>query len=303
MTSPIQLPQAASAYDCLAPYYDQFTNGYVHEEWVAAIERRAARLGLRGRRALDVACGTGKSTVPLLARGYSVLACDISPGMVREAQRKLPDHADAFLVADMRKLPPLGEFDLVLCLDDAVNYLLSPGELEAAFQSVARVLAPGGIFAFDVNSLATYRSSFAQEMVREGEGLFFTWRGEGTPTLEPGETAAATVEIFTERDDGLWERRSSRHLQRHHPPESVRAALASAGLECCLVAGQRAGARLEAKADERRHIKLVYFARRADGERGQGSAMRAPPRSRPRRPRGAVQPRPPGRTRGSNPRA
>jgi SAM-dependent methyltransferase len=263
MTPLTQPPQTVSAYESLAPYYDEFTHGYAHERWVSAIEQRAVELGLRGRRALDVACGTGKSTSPLLARGYSVLACDISPGMIREARRKLPRHADAFLVADMRELPSLGRFDLVVCLDDAINYLLSEQELEATFVSVARVLAQAGVFAFDTNSLLTYRSSFAQETVREGQGLFFTWRGEGTPTFEPGATAVATVEIFTERDDGLWERRSSRHVQRHHPPAEVRSALARAGLECCAVAGQLSGARLEREADDERHVKLVYFARRA----------------------------------------
>src|SRR5438270_2259575 len=104
-------------YDCLAPYYDQFTAGYSYEPWISAIERRAILLGLDGRRALDIGCGTGNSTLPLLARGYSVLACDLSEAMVREARRKAPDAADAFFVADMRDLPCLGEFDLVLCLD------------------------------------------------------------------------------------------------------------------------------------------------------------------------------------------
>jgi SAM-dependent methyltransferase len=259
-----QLSETADAYDCLAPFYDEFTTGYAHDRWVAAIERRAAQLGLRGRRALDIACGTGKSTAPLLARGYSVLACDISPGMVCEAQAKFPSHAEAFLVADMRELPPLGEFDFVVCLDDAVNYLLSEDELEATFAGVAELLSPQGIFAFDLNTLQTYRSSFAQAIVRESESLFFTWRGQSTSTVGAGELAAATVEIFAERPDGLWERRSSRHVQRHHPPAAVRAALSQAGLECCAVAGQSAGAQLEAGADEDRHIKLVYFARRAD---------------------------------------
>ncbi|MGO9901456.1 MAG: class I SAM-dependent DNA methyltransferase [Solirubrobacteraceae bacterium] len=262
MTLLAQLDPTADAYDCLAPYYDEFTTGYAHDAWVAAIERRAVELGLTGWRALDIACGTGKSTAPLLSRGYSVLACDISAEMVREAQRKFPAHADSFLVADMRELPSLGEFDLILCLDDAVNYLLSEHELQATFTSVAAVLAPDGIFAFDLNSLQTYRSSFAQAIIRQTDGRFFGWHGESTTTIAPGQTAAATVEIFAEREDGLWERRSSRHVQRHHPPEVVRRALRRAGLECRSVAGQLAGAQLEAGADEQRHIKLVYFAQR-----------------------------------------
>jgi SAM-dependent methyltransferase len=266
MAALVHIDPAAEAYDSLAPYYDEFTAGYAHEEWIAAIERRALTLGLRGHRAIDIACGTGKSTGALLACGYTVLACDISPEMVREAQRKFPAHAAAFLVADMRELPRLGEFDFVLCLDDAVNYLVSDDELGATFAGVAAMLSPTGLFAFDLNSLKTYRSSFAQTMVRESDGLFFAWHGEGTPTAAPGELAAATVEVFAERSDGLWERRSSRHVQRHHRPEVVEAELARAGLECCSVVGQLPGARLEPAADEDRHIKLVYFARRADAK-------------------------------------
>src|SRR5690242_4496580 len=110
---------AAAGYDCLAPFYDRFTEEYEYEPWIDGIEREAISLGLSGRRALDLACGTGKSTEPLLRRGYSVVGCDISEEMIRQARRKLPEHAESFVVADMRDLPPLmGPFDLILCLDD-----------------------------------------------------------------------------------------------------------------------------------------------------------------------------------------
>jgi SAM-dependent methyltransferase len=270
MTPLTQSDHAALAYDCLAPYYDAFTSGYAHEEWLESIERWTIRLRLTGKRALDLACGTGRSAAPLLARGYSVTGCDISEAMVREAQRSFPEHAQSFVVADMRELPPLGEFDLVLCLDDAVNYLLSAEDLEATFRRVGEVLAPEGMFVFDVNSLATYRSSFAQALVREDEGLYFSWRGETPPALPPGELASASVEVFARRDDGLWERRTSRHLQRHHPTEVVERALERAGLRCRAIAGQRPGGQLEEGPDEERHIKLVYFAARAGAPHPEG---------------------------------
>jgi SAM-dependent methyltransferase len=282
VTSLAQRKDAATAYDDLAPHYDEFTAAYAHDAWVHAIERRATELGLTGRRALDLACGTGKSTLPLLALGYSALGCDISEGMVREARRKLPEDPDAFLVADMRDLPRIGEFDLVLCLDDAVNYLVSDEELEATFAGVAGVLAADGVFAFDVNSLSTYRQSFARSIVRERDGLFYAWKGEGTTSLGPGDLASATLEIFIERDDGLWERRSSRHVQRHHRPRTVREALARSGLECRLIAGQLPGARLEQTFDERRHIKLVYFAGHAGAGHDRGTVAASPGRTRQR---------------------
>lgn len=252
----------SGGYDRLAPFYDQFTMGYAHEPWVAAIEQRASLLGLDGTRALDIACGTGNSTVPLISRGYSVTGCDISAQMIREARRKLPDHAESFHVADMRELPALGEFDLVLCLDDGVNYLLSETELEETFAGVARLLSPQGVFAFDVNSLLTYRTSFAETFVTETDGRFFAWRGEATAGVQPGELASASVEIFAEREFGLWERRCVRTVQRHHPRQAITAALGMAGLSCCATLGQHPGAVLEDSADESRHIKLVYFARR-----------------------------------------
>ena len=253
----------AVQYDCLAPFYDRFTAGYEYESWISAIEARAVLVGLKGARALDIACGTGNSTLPLVDRGYSVLACDISEEMIREARSKRPDQADTFFVADMRDLPSLGKFDLVLCLDDAINYLLSDSELEATFTGVAHALSPEGVFAFDVNSLLTYRTSFAETFLSEQDGVFFTWHGEGTAEIQPGEMASATVEIFAECDDGRWERHTMRHVQRHHPRQAIRAALEHAGLECRLALGQHRGARLEDNVDESSHIKVVYLATHA----------------------------------------
>ncbi|MBV8432299.1 MAG: class I SAM-dependent methyltransferase, partial [Solirubrobacterales bacterium] len=199
-------------------------------------------------------------------RGYAVTGCDISEGMIRRARQKLPRLADAFSVADMRDLPELGQFDLVLCLDDAVNYLLGADDLESAFASVEGVLAPNGVFAFDVNSLLTYRTCFAETEVREDEEIFFAWRGEAPRSFGPGEGASATVEIFARRPDGLWERRAMRHLQRHHPRQAISSALEQAGLRCCAVFGQHPGAILEPQADEESHIKLVYFAKRKNSD-------------------------------------
>jgi SAM-dependent methyltransferase len=261
---------ARSAYAALAPYYDRFIPEDHYDRWLGQIEARALGLGLTGRRALDIGCGTGRSFVPLLARGYEVCACDLSPEMVDEARAKHAFAVEDLFVADMRALPEIGTFDLVTCLDDAINYLLSESELRDTFRGVSRLLAPGGIFAFDVNSLKTYRTTFTQTFVREDAGALFCWRGEATSPIDPGDAASASIEAFIEGEDALWQRVTSRHVQRHHPPELVRATLEAAGLECSMVAGQLGGGHLEDRADETEHIKLVYLARHPGrrGERG-----------------------------------
>jgi SAM-dependent methyltransferase len=200
------------------------------------------------------------------------MACDISPEMLNIARRKFRDHADAFFLADMRALPPVGDFDLVVCLDDCVNYLLSDADLQSAFGSVAALLAPEGIFAFDVNTLLTYRSGFGSSMVRESDGLVFIWRGGAAPKLRPCDRAEATVEVFAERPDGLWERSSTRHIQRHHSSDAIVAALEAVGLCCRRMLGQLPGARLEKDGAEDRHSKLLYFASPARPIRPHGPA-------------------------------
>src|SRR5215213_11332309 len=106
---------ALEAYDGLAPHYDAFTSEHDYEGWLAVLEDLAMAHGMRGRKLLDVACGTGKSFLGMLRRGYEVVACDLSPEMVARARAKVPNGRAEVLVADMRDLPELGAFDFVTC--------------------------------------------------------------------------------------------------------------------------------------------------------------------------------------------
>jgi SAM-dependent methyltransferase len=253
---------ARDAYEDLAPAYDLLTADYPHDRWLARLLAYAGEHGLRGQRALDVACGTGKSFLPLLARGFTVVGCDISPAMLARAAAKAPH--TRLVQADMRELPRLGDFDLVTCLDDALNYLLGPADLAAALSGIRRNLRPGGIAIGDVNTLAMYRSAFAGDRTTDHDGVLIAWRGETAPALEAGGPAQATVDVFAPAAGGLWERRSSVHRQRHWPDAALRAIAGAAGLDILAVLGQHPGAVLEPELDELVHSKAVYMARRAD---------------------------------------
>lgn len=244
---------ALDAYEQLAPYYDQFTSGYDYDAWLARLEALARHHGLAGRRLLDVACGSGHSLAPLLRRGYEVQACDLSPRMVALARGKFPEIADHIVVADMRRLPRLGRFDLVTCLGDSVNYLLGVAELQGFFESVAANLAAGGLLAFDLNTLRTYRTSFATEARVQTPDLELVWRGEGSSDAEAGSVSTAVIEATGSATRSL-------HVQRHHPPADVRSALAAAGMQLVASYGQRPGAVLEPGFDEADHHKVLHFA-------------------------------------------
>jgi SAM-dependent methyltransferase len=255
---------ALLAYEEMAGVYDTFTRAYDYDRFLSAVEALAVDQGLAGVDVLDVACGTGKSFMPLLERGYRVTACDLSPAMVRLASEKGGGAAEVF-VADMRELPDLGGFDLITCLDDSINYLLTGGDLARAFAGFARLLRPGGVLVFDVNSLRTYRSIFSQTFASDEDGIFFCWRGETAPDLPLGGRAAATLEAFVPRPTEGWKRLCMRHTQRHHPRAKLTGVSAAAGLEVANVLGQHPGVRLDPSADEEVHTKFLYAVRRMGG--------------------------------------
>lgn len=249
------LSSALAAYEQCAAYYDLLTADYDHESWVEQLEQLAIAHGLRGRHALDVGCGTGKSALPLIRRGYDVSACDLSPAMVRRARAKLGTTANVF-VADMRALAVDQRFELVTCLDDALNYLLSATDLNSAIRGFADALLPGGIVAFDLNTAATYRSAFGVEAQFAAAGGTLKWSGRKT---ERPDVFAAAIEPVAQ---GLSGWAPSVHVQRHHPPDVVINACRDAGLELLQILGQSSGATLHREFDEERDTKLVYLARK-----------------------------------------
>ena len=252
--------EVASSYDALAPHYDAFTDHANYPTWVRSLEALARRHGLAGRRALDLGCGTGSSLLPLLELGYDAVGCDVSPGMLERAAHRLP--ADVPLVlADMRALPELGSFDLIWALNDGLNYLAEAADLRRAIAEVASRLRPGGIFLFDVNTLAAYATLFAATRVRETEELFMAWVGPGDESPCAGQLAEARLEVF-ERDAATdaWRRSTSRHRQRHHPLAEIVEALTDAGLRTLAIHGLSDDAAIEENVDEARHTKAILVA-------------------------------------------
>jgi SAM-dependent methyltransferase len=248
---------ATPAYDALAPFYDDFTAHHDHEHWVAALEALAREHGLRGERVLDVACGTGKSCAPFVARGYAVTGCDGSQAMLDRARVRLP--APVRLVRrDLRRLGRLGRFDLVCCIDDGLNYLLHEAELVRALCGMAAQLRPGGIVLFDLNTLATYRGFFATGSTVRTPSHELRWRGLATTAFAPGGVATARLEIVA-RGGGVPV--TALHRQRHHTPAVVDRALAAAGLELVARRGQDLSGAIDRELDERRHTKALYIAR------------------------------------------
>lgn len=107
------------------------------------------RRGSFPRRLLDLGCGCGRGTGWLQRHsppGTAVVGLDLVRELVAAARGRPP--SPAFLAASAEALPfPEGVFDLVSSIFSLIHHLDLPA-LETVFREAARILRPGGIFAF-----------------------------------------------------------------------------------------------------------------------------------------------------------
>lgn len=259
---------ARDAYDRYAAVYDKYNAQNNYEMWLGEVLLpELEKHGLRKGWALDVGCGTGRAFDPLLDRGWEIVGCDVSSGMIAEADRKFGSRVRLF-TSDARSLPPLstseglpaGEaFELILLLNDVVNYLTEDGDLEKVFAGVKSNLShEQGLVVFDANTIALFREQFAPGVEGEMSNRGWEWHGLTNET--------ASGSIFEAELSGR-DVESHVHRQRHWPTEQIREALAACGLACVAVLGQREGdgqILLSDSLDEERDAKAIYVAAHAD---------------------------------------
>lgn len=106
---------------------------------------------------LELGCGTGRITLPLVQNGVEIVAIDRSLPMLQVLQRKartLLSNAESrrlhFLQMEMTGLAFRRTFSLILCPFSCITYLIEPAGLERLFSCVRRHLAPEGEFIFDL---------------------------------------------------------------------------------------------------------------------------------------------------------
>jgi SAM-dependent methyltransferase len=100
-----------------------------------------------GERILDLACGSGRHSLELTRRGFSVVGADISAELIEIAKRDAQEQGleATFMEADLRELDFDDEFDIVLNLNDgAVGYFETDEENHRTFETIARALRSSG---------------------------------------------------------------------------------------------------------------------------------------------------------------
>ncbi|WP_267244989.1 demethylmenaquinone methyltransferase [Streptomyces sp. PR69] len=157
--------EVASMFDDVAANYD-LTNDVLslgqdrrwRREVARAVDARPAQ------KVLDLAAGTGTSSMPFTERGAYVVPCDFSLGMLREGKKRHPWLP--LTAGDAMKLPFRDDvFDAV-----TISFgLRNVQDTEAALREMYRVTRPGGrvvICEFSHPAWAPFRTVYEEYLMR-----------------------------------------------------------------------------------------------------------------------------------------
>jgi SAM-dependent methyltransferase len=243
-------------YHAYAPFYDgsgQLRFAVLMGQYLFEVLERHP---VRGRRALDLACGTGTLALVLADAGWDVVGLDSSPAMLELAGAKAASLDTAgravFVQGDMRDfltndrtgvqsnapttinenlrssvVVRRSSFDLVTCVYDSLNYLLGEEDLLACFGSAARALAPGGLFVADLNTRHFLEYDWGTCEVIEQRGFV-----QVSQSYFDATTARSTMVLtgFAGDDERGYQRFDETHVERAYEPDVVAALLEAAGM-------------------------------------------------------------------------
>jgi len=104
-----------------------------------------------GQAVLDLACGTGRISLPLAKAGLNVVGGDLSDTMLAEARASASGSTVAveFVRLDMRDFELGRSFDTILIAANSMLHLQTADDFAGLLTCVRRHLRPGGQFVFD----------------------------------------------------------------------------------------------------------------------------------------------------------
>src|SRR5512140_925317 len=123
-------------YRQLAPRYDLMASDpgiqAIYRDFRRALTTAAAEHRMRPRVIVDLACGTGNTTIPWAgARGRAVIGVDASDAMLRVARRK--SRRVLWVRQDLTSLALDVTADVATCHFDALNHILDSKDLQRVF--------------------------------------------------------------------------------------------------------------------------------------------------------------------------
>lgn len=201
-----------SAYGPLAAFYDKLTEDVDYPGLYDYLMTHFERGGVKLRRLLDMACGTGSLSFQFAAHGVETQGMDISREMLYRAWEKaaaVSENPPKFQPGNMADFTLEEPVDGLVCMLDSFNYLLDPADGVSALRCFYEALNPGGMLIFDVRPRRQLMAFDGQMFMDETEDVACLWRTEFD---EEENTCFYGMDIFVRSGD-LWRREREEHYE------------------------------------------------------------------------------------------
>lgn len=202
-----------------------------YDGWADYVEQLLVHFAKKPRSLVDLACGTGSSTLPFAGRGYQVAGVDLSAAMLSQARLKAKrENLDiAFYQSDLCLLELPEKFDLAVLFQDGLNYILSEQQLKRAFLKIFDVLNPGALFIFDLTRPQLRFGNHNSSLCWADEDDFsLIWETDYCTSTNLWSVLLTT---FHRTENGFFEKFQERHQEKDYEPGLVTELLEKAGFK------------------------------------------------------------------------
>lgn len=232
-------------------------------KWTLGVAQRLVPLLPKGN-LLDIGCGPGHVTHWLHNQGYSTVGIDSNQHMIAEAKKLYQGtwfHDDLleYYTCINKWIRNQSKFDSAICLGDIVNSV-TEDKCFSFFHAINKVLNPGGVLAFDLNTLIGMES-WNEVQVQDREDYFKIDRGTFSP-----KTGIASISITgffrPSNDDPSFLRFQENVTNYYRVPTTVIRILVAAGFNEIQIYDEWLQNPIQDKIDDQQSSKLILIAKK-----------------------------------------
>lgn len=138
-------------YSDFADYYDLYAEEYDYDLWFAYLKNLSGLTEFKGKRILDLGCGTGILLLKFAQVGSVVTGVDLSNKMLSVADQTIFEAGKkaTLIQSDISTYSAYDRYDFIYSTCDTVNYL-NQSHLLSMFANISKMMKNGSYFTFDM---------------------------------------------------------------------------------------------------------------------------------------------------------